>query len=144
MTHAAAAIQDIPNLLVLESRPRLIHRLAGWAMNLGFFRGNFPPGFRRTMITVDPRLPEMEIGLGVVQGEARRFYPRSRIGSGIEDRLAGQALRIEINPADGVPFAIGPDGVRPLQLFSRWYGFSLTFPDCEIHDQDNAGGSNAD
>jgi len=24
-------------------------------------------------------------------------------------------------------------GARPLQIFTRWYGFSLTFPDTEIY-----------
>ena len=24
------------------------------------------------------------------------------------------------------------DIARPMQLFTRWYGFSFTFPDCEI------------
>lgn len=32
--------------------------------------------------------------------------------------------------ADGDP--VKPD--RPLQLFTRWYGFSFTFPACEIYE----------
>jgi hypothetical protein len=140
MTLAAAAGGDFPELKVLESRPRLIHRLAGWAMNLGFFNGRFPPGFRRTMIAVDSRLPEMEIGLGVVDGESRRFYPLSRIGDGIDDQLSGHPLRVAVDPEDHIPFAARPDGSRPLQLFSRWYGFSATYPDCKIHGSVGAHG----
>ena len=39
---------------------------------------------------------------------------------------------------DGVLY--GPDGARkdrnrPLQVFTRWYGFSLTFPETEIYER---------
>ena len=36
----------------------------------------------------------------------------------------------------GVPFAVRTDGSRPLQLFARWYGISLTYPHCDIYGTD--------
>ena len=56
--------------------------------------------------------------------------------NGIEDELDGQRLRIEIGEVDAVPFAARSDGSRPVQLFTRWYGFSLTYPGCEIYSVD--------
>ena len=33
---------------------------------------------------------------------------------------------------DKVPAAIWEDESRPFQLFTRWYGFSYTYPGCDI------------
>lgn len=33
------------------------------------------------------------------------------------------------------------DATRPTQLFSRWYGFSLTYPKCEVHGQAGSASS---
>lgn len=30
---------------------------------------------------------------------------------------------------------------RPMQMFTRWYGFAFTFPGCEIYGEDEIGGS---
>lgn len=46
------------------------------------------------------------------------------------------ARAVYIDPDDQVPHAIydsGKDEERPMQLFSRWYGFYLTYPDCDIY-----------
>ncbi len=102
-------------------------------MNLAFVFGRFPPGFRRTMDPVDDRLEEMCLGLGVVSSQASRFYPQQAIGSGIDDELDGVHLHIGVGEIDRVPYAVAEDGSRPLQLFSRWYGFCLTWPDCEVY-----------
>ena len=41
-----------------------------------------------------------------------------------------------VDPASGVPTATRPAGVRPPQIFTRWYGFSRSFPGCEIYIKD--------
>ena len=142
MTTAGALKEQEPkrqesDLLVYRSHPSLWSRALGWFMNLPFLSAKFPPGFRRTMSDVDTRLDEMSIGLGVVTRSTQRFYPKDRIGveigAGIEDEIDGRELRVQIGELDAVPSAVWSDGTRPLQLFSRWYGFSLTYPGCEVY-----------
>lgn len=98
------------------------------------------PHFRKTMSKeIDPRLPEGEQGLGLMDDLANgKFYPVKLIPKGgmIEDIWLGRKIRIERNALDGVPFATWLDtGEAPMQLLSRWYGFSFTYPNCEIYTQ---------
>lgn len=134
MTTVGAVKSKTPELRIFVSRQNLKARLAVWFMNLPFTRGRFPPGFRGTMAESDQRLDEMCIGLGVITDRVQRFYPKSGIGNGIDDEIEGRRLRVAIGECDAVPFAVfTDDDSRPLQLFSRWYGFSLTYKDCEIY-----------
>ena len=97
------------------------------------------PHFRRTMANViDPRLPEGEQGLGLMDKDNQaKFYPVNMIPEGgvLEDVWLGRPIRIERNALDGVPKAKWSDnGEEPMQLISRWYGFSFTYPDCAIYE----------
>ena len=51
------------------------------------------------------------------------------------DDWIGRLLRLRISKEDGIPAAVWEDGTRPFQIFPRWYGFSLTYPGCEIHGE---------
>ena len=53
------------------------------------------------------------------EGDVLRFSTGERIEDGI--RFAADGSRVEVE--------------RPLQVFTRWYGFSLTFPDTEIYEE---------
>jgi len=136
LTTVAHALEGMPDLLLLLSRQSLSARLISWFLNLPFARTIIPPGFRKTMGPPDNRLDEMQMGLGLISGNAQRFYPLTRIGFGIEDNWLGQPVHIRLNPTDGIPDARFPDQSRPLQLFTRWYGFSYTFPQSEIYGLD--------
>ncbi|MEE9384292.1 MAG: DUF3179 domain-containing (seleno)protein [Nannocystaceae bacterium] len=96
-------------------------------------RGFLPPMFRRTMGGSDARLPEMTQGLGVTVGDLARFYPSSELAQAREDDIAGRCLHVELSLEDRVPGARWGDGTRPMQLFTRWYGFSSTYPNCEVY-----------
>ena len=136
----AGAVPDPDRVALLRSRPGWARRLV---MRFLFFGGKlawFPPGFRATMGGSDPRLPEMEMGLGVVDGDVRRFYPRRAIGEGLDDRIAGRRIRIAPGASDRTPRASWEDGSRPLQMFTRWYGFAASFPGCEVHGVDSTRG----
>ena len=133
MTTVQAALTKDPELLLHVSRPPLPGRLMAWAHRLNMMQGRFPPGFRSTMGKPDTRLPEMAMGLGVIGILVRRFYPFERIKAGIEDEIDGERIRIFVDPLDSMPSAEYMDGSRPVQLFTRWYGFSSTFPGCEIY-----------
>jgi len=96
-------------------------------------RGFLPPTFARTMGAPDERLPRMSQGLGVVVDNEARFYPVETLrGQAVEDDWNGRRLRVARGAVDHVPFAEWEDGARPFQLFTRWYGFSYTFPGCTI------------
>jgi hypothetical protein len=125
---------------------------------------------RSTMAGEDVRRPTMDVGLGVWNDEAARYYPLEHVaaaGNVLFDRLAGRRVLVYFDPSGHALAAIysdatearwdgktlrldtgarirsgvlfGPDGERlplerPLQMFTRWYGFALTFPDTEIYE----------
>lgn len=132
ITDVNNACQEYPEILLLQSKPNLLGRLMGRVMLFKFFQGKFPPGFRSTMEEADLRLPEMEMGLGIITDDIKRFYPRNSIKDVIKDDIGGCAIEIHINSSNNIPYAVCSDGKRPIQLFSRWYGFSYAFPGCEI------------
>ncbi len=84
---------------------------------------------------VDPRLDKMTQGLGLIVGRQTKYYPMNSIPPfGLDDAWLGRILRIELGQIDGVPHASWSDsGDAPMQLLTRWYGFSFTYPQCEIY-----------
>ena len=93
-------------------------------------------GFRRTMPSVDARLPEMTQGLGVFEGEQGVFYPLDRIpADGLRDTWQGKPIMIRVGENNRLPYAVYLDdeNTRPMQLLMRWYGFCLTFSDVRIY-----------
>jgi hypothetical protein len=136
LTTVGHALSIDPGLLLLRSRQTRVARLLSWFMSRPFARQTIPPGFRKTMGPPDHRLSEMEIGLGIISRDVQRFYPKAGIGEGIEDTWQGHPLHIRINSDNGIPYAAFANGHRPLQLFTRWYGFAYTFPACEIYRWD--------
>jgi hypothetical protein len=133
-TTVEVALDRDPALQVSLSNPSLKAKAFGVlaARKTIGSRGFFPPGFRGTMGTRDERLDEHDQGLGVVvEGEAR-FYPSSKIGPGVDDEWGGRVLHVTLGP-DRVPRGEwSEDGERPFQLFTRWYGFSYTYPGCGV------------
>ena len=116
---------------------------------------SYPPGFKKTMGAIDQRLPEHTSGLGVIVAGQARFYPFSEL----EDRQTDQwgedrssppmggengqprkgplikapILLIQWGEGQEAPMAVWEDGAVPVQLLTRWYGFSYSYPDCEIY-----------
>ena len=134
MSSVQAALQDDPELLLHKSQQSFTGRIMSFAAKHNMLREKLPPGFRRTMGQADDRLREMEMGLGLIGSDVRKFYPLSAIRSGIEDEIDGKRVKITISAIDGIPSAVFDDGMRPLQLFTRWYGFSYTFTGCQIYE----------
>jgi hypothetical protein len=140
MTNVKAALAKRPDLLLSRTRTSFVGKLmAFWQARSLRNRGFFPPMFRKTMGSSDDRLPPHTHGLGVMLGSGKgssteaRFYPMSVIGSGLEDAWGDRQLEVRVGEDDHVPFARwSDDGARPMQMFSRWYGFSYTFPNCTI------------
>ena len=132
-------------------------------------RGRLSRMFLRTVKEEDDRLPTMDIGLGIWDGEEARYYSYERVVSedrAVLDTFQGQRMLVFLDPSsyvlssflvdaeslrwDGDVLRLSndqyvegsilydPDGTRaeaarPLQIFTRWYGFALTFPDTGIY-----------
>ncbi len=139
LTNVAAANQKYPGIVVIRSQYqspkkslfKVMHRRS---ISSGGF---LPPMFRRSMAKkADERFDKMARGLGVIVAQEGKFYPIDLLPKGgvVEDTFKGRVLQIERNAVDGVPFARWKDSESPpMQLFTRWYGFSFTYPDCEIY-----------
>jgi hypothetical protein len=138
-TNVAAALQADPGLTVSRSIAGFGRRAFGWlsAKTTARKKGFLPPGFRQTMAETDPRLPEMTSGLGLIASGSRRFYPRAALDGGpVADSIDGRPIHVAIDPTSKIPFAqYLDDNTRPMQLFTRWYGFSLTYPGCEVYGE---------
>ena len=95
------------------------------------------PEFVPTLGDEDNRRPRMDLGLGVWTDTTRRYYPKERIearGDAFIDELDGRKIVVFIDPDTFTPAALFVDatGERPQQMFTRWYGFALTFPGSEV------------
>ncbi|QKG83696.1 DUF3179 domain-containing protein [Kroppenstedtia pulmonis] len=131
-----AALKRWPDLAVAIPRQSFFRRyFIQPIMRIFANFGIFPPGFRRTMDKPDTRLPEMTSGLGLYSSQTKRFYPIQMIrenGNEWRDELDGREIKITLD-SEGFPHAVYTEGEDvPMQLFTRWYGFSYTFPGCEI------------
>jgi hypothetical protein len=143
MTTAGAARTERPELRVLVSdfRSLMSMLIKAFSGNRIGGKGSLAPGMGRTMhAPPDPRLHKVAQGLGVIDGDAARFYPVAALMDGpVRDRWGDRTLVVTRRELDGVPRAEWEDGGEPpMQLLSRWYGFSFTWPDCTIWGQEPA------
>lgn len=143
MTNVRGALKREPDLRLTRSRPGLYPRLSMAFMRTlaPLLEGRLYPGFRRTMGEPDARVPEMELGLGVISADIRRFYPYALIREAdraLKDPLDRRTLTIRIDDDDQVPVATWESGERPLQMFTRWYGFAYSYPNCEVYGMKGA------
>lgn len=137
------------------------------------FRRNPAPDFTvwaPTLGKEDPRLPRLDMGLGVwITPTQARYYSMKTLHAHenyVLDTFDGRRLLVAIDPTSGYPAAYFvdtksarwfgenlrldnglyvKDGAifnatnewqmpsRPNQLWQRWFGFSATFPGCEIY-----------
>ena len=134
LTTVAAALEEYPDLTLFRSRLVFWKKwLTRLAPRLVRGRGWLPFFFHRTMGEKDLRRPAMDHGLGVVVGGHARYYPMASIRNPLIDDWDGRPLRVHVDKKDGFPVALWDDGTRPFQVFTRWYGFSFTYPGCTIH-----------
>jgi hypothetical protein len=100
--------------------------------------GFIPPFFYKSMSKpIDPRLPKLNQGLGVIVGKRAKYYPMDKIprNKNISENWNGRTMTIHRSGYDGIPHAFWKDtGEFPMQLLSRWYGFAFSYPECEIYE----------
>lgn len=139
LTNVEAALNEYPDLTVSFSGSKGFKARLLQVMNRKKIdtKGFFPPFIRMTMAgRIDARLDKMTQGLGVIVDKMGKYYPMSAVprGGSIEDVWLDRPIQIERGGIDGVPKAIWLDsGEVPMQLLTRWYGFSFTYPGCEIY-----------
>ena len=138
MTTVAAALAEHPHITISPSNYRSFRRKLAQSFYPHFIHGKvWLPGFFYASMSepIDPRLDKLTQGLGVIVGKQAKYYPLNRIPSeGIQDRWLGGVLCIKRGTVDRVPHAKWLDtNEEPMQLLSRWYGFSFTYPQCEIY-----------
>ena len=90
---------------------------------------------------MDRRLPAFEPGLGVIEDKEARFYPLRSIPSDsiLQDRWLGRPIRVVREHAISAQARWVDEEVIPMQLLSRWYGFSFTYPGCSVYGPENEG-----
>ena len=142
MTTVAAALAEHPHITISPSNYRSLRRKLAQRLYPHFIHGKlWLPGFFYASMNepIDPRLDKLTQGLGVVVGKQAKYYPLDRIPlSGIQDQWQGRILWIERGKVDGVPHAKWlATNEEPMQLLSRWYGFSFTYPQCDIYEPQN-------
>ncbi len=96
-------------------------------------KGLLPPRFRETMGEGDPRLDRMAHGVGVIVDGEARFYPMALASAGLQDEWSGRKMTMAMSEPSAVPVASWEDGTQPMQLFTRWYGFSYTYSGCGLY-----------
>lgn len=139
MTTVAAALAEYREITISLSTHHSFRRRLAQRLYPRFIHGKvWLPGFFYASMDepVDPRMDRLTQGLGVIVGNDAKYYPMSRIPvDGVYDQWLGRVLRVQRGVIDGVPHARWQDtNEEPLQLLSRWYGFSFTYPQCEIFD----------
>ena len=145
LTIVAAELARNPQAILLQSNYRSLfttffnwmHTVFAGGRSLINRQKSFLPGhFRRSMSRpMDDRFRPDEQGLGIIDEQDRgKFYPMDWLPKGevVSDVWHGRTVLIERGAIDGVPSAKWADGGEPMQLLTRWYGFSFTYPNCEI------------
>jgi len=142
MTTVAAALVEYPDITISSSTYHSLRRKLAQRLYPHFIHDKiWLPGFFYASMSepIDPRLDKLTQGLGVIVGKQAKYFPMNRIPTnGIQDNWLGRMLCIELGTMDVVPRARWLDNDKePMQLLSRWYGFSFTYPNCEIHEPQN-------
>ncbi|HEX2698285.1 MAG TPA: DUF3179 domain-containing (seleno)protein, partial [Anaerolineales bacterium] len=140
MTTVAEALVKYPDLTISLSGYRSLQWRLAQRLYPRFIHNNvWLPGFFYASMSepIDPRLDKLTQGLGVILGKRAKYYPLSRIPhDGIRDRWLGRTLYVKKENISGAPYARWQDtGQEPMQLLSRWYGFSFTYPQCEVYQR---------
>ncbi len=115
-----------------------------------------PKFFLKTMEKEDNRLNRSELGIGIWDESKAIFYKYEDINNKevIIDNLNGKDIIVYLDKNNNIPvcsYITGGENAKcdngnieltggeildekPMQLYSRWYGFSYTFKDCEIYN----------
>lgn len=135
-TLKAVLAQNLETRILISNYPSLQKWIAGKLYSRFIQAKVLIPFFFRWSMQAkpDPRLPELTQGLGVIFDGNAKYYPLSAIPpEGLDDRWLNRRLQVALGRMDGVPQATWMEtDQKPMQLLARWYGFSFTYPTCDI------------
>ena len=165
--HPRVALSGPPGGAGVRSLGRRVGTWLSRLTNLG--ERGLSGQFKGTIRAEDDRRPTMELGIGIWDGSAARYYAMPTLEEhdrALLDTFEGRTVLVYYDPmayaliahyttADRVWWAdkvlhlstgeriengllFNGDGEEieadsPLQVFTRWYGFSLTFPETEVY-----------
>ena len=99
ITSVAAEVARYPDtVLSLSAHPRAVEMLERRPGKI--IVNQLSDGFAATIGEEDPRLPRLEMGLGVVDGSEACFYPHERCRGGVTDLWGDRALQVESGATD--------------------------------------------
>lgn len=138
MATVQTALDEYPKITISFSYNHSFYKWLAQTLYPKFIHAKvlLPFFFRWSMQSdIDQRLPKLTQGLGIILDSQAKYYPLSSIPpNGLEDRWLNRELRVEPDKLNGVPRAIWKDRSEyPMQLLTRWCGFSFTYPHCEIY-----------
>ena len=164
---ALVAISEHPKVALPEEAPPQRRSWLARLMRLG--ERGLSGQFMGTIREEDDRRPTMELGIGIWDGSAARYYAMPTVeehGRALLDTFEGRNVLVYYDPTayaliahyttadrvwwedkvlhlstgerieNGLLFNEAGDEIEadsPLQVFTRWYGFSLTFPATEVY-----------
>ena len=166
--HPRVALSGPPGGAGVRSLGRRVGTWLSRLTNLG--ERGLSGQFMGTIREEDDRRPTMELGIGIWDGSAARYYAMPTVeehGRALLDTFEGRNVLVYYDPTayaliahyttadrvwwedkvlhlstgerieNGLLFNEAGDEVEadsPLQVFTRWYGFSLTFPETEVYE----------
>jgi len=124
---------DLP--LFISGKAKVFRAIMNFVIKVILGRSNknwLPPHFEKTLPKIDGRLPKMTMGLAVKINKVSPmfFYPCSVLKDKPSLTIGGSEFILSF--IGGVPTVKSKDGEMPFQIFTRWYAFSLTYPNGKL------------
>ncbi len=156
-TTLEAALNDYGNIKIAISKQPIHVKIMNSFIRFKQKRNKdlMPSFFKDTMEKKDNRLDRMDTGLGIWNDNKSKFYKYEYIQNNdgvIVDEFDGKKIIIYIDKTSNMPVCKYITGGEyrwdnkeikildgeildemPMQLLTRWYGFSFTFKDCDIY-----------
>lgn len=156
-TTLESAVEEHREIKIAISKQPIHVKIMNVFIKLQQKRGKslMPSFFKKTMEKEDNRLDAMDIGLGIWNENKSKFYKYEDIQeqSGvIIDKFDGKNIMVYLDKTSHMPTCKYITGEKynwrdgdieildgeileemPMQIYTRWYGFSYTFKDCDIY-----------
>lgn len=156
-TTLEAALEEYGDIKVAISKQPIHVKFMNKFVSLQQKRGKslMPSFFKKTMEKEDNRLDTMDIGIGIWNENKSKFYKYDDMQNQdgvIIDEFDEKKVIVYLDKTSHVPICKYVTGEKyswnndvielldgeildemPMQIYTRWYGFSYTFKDCDIY-----------
>lgn len=156
-TTVEACLEDYGDIKIAISKQPLHVKIMNMFVRLQKKRNKslMPSFFKQTMEKEDNRLDTMDVGLGIWKENKSKFFRYEDLEKNngvIFDEFDDKKVIVYIDKTSHIPTCKYVTGTEykwdnneiklldgeilnemPMQLYTRWYGFSFTFKDCDIY-----------